>query len=55
MGKNFSGIGDIFNILEIPKEDVRTVFDLICTIDRHRAETIAAKKQAEQPPNKAAK
>jgi hypothetical protein len=45
MGKNFSGLGDILEILEIPKEDRKTIFHLICTIDRHRSESLSERKK----------
>lgn len=44
MGKNYSGIKDIFEILEVPSEDYKTMFNLIGMIDRHRADAIAANK-----------
>lgn len=50
LGKSYSGIGDILDILEIPKEDRKTLFSLIGLIDRHRSEAIAANKP--KPTNK---
>lgn len=44
MGKNYGGILDILNILEVPVEDHKTVFDLIGIIDAHRSQAIAAAK-----------
>lgn len=44
MGKNYSGILDIFTILEVPVQDHRTMFDLIGLIDRHRSKIIADAK-----------
>ena len=44
MGKNYSGILDIFNILEVPVQDHRTMFDLIGLIDHHRSKMIADSK-----------
>ncbi len=40
LGKNYAGITDIFEMLEIPKEDRRTMYDLIGIIDKHRAQVI---------------
>lgn len=44
MGKNYSGILDIFTILEVPVEDHKTMFNLIAIIDMHRSQAIAAAK-----------
>lgn len=44
LGKNYSGILDIFTILDVPVEDRKTMFELIGIIDKHRSEAIAAKK-----------
>jgi len=44
MGKNYSGIKDIFEILEVPSEDYKTMFNLIGMIDRHRSDAIADNK-----------
>ena len=43
-GKNYSGIGDIFDILEIPVEDKKTMYNLIGIIDTHRSKAIADAK-----------
>lgn len=40
LGKNFAGIKDIFEILEVPREDWKSVFDLINLIDHYRSEHI---------------
>ena len=44
LGKNYVGLIDILDILEIPKEDRRTMFELLNTIDYHRSETIRKSK-----------
>ena len=44
MGKNYSGILDIFTILDVPLEDRRTMFDLINIIDGHRSKAIRDNK-----------
>lgn len=44
LGKNYAGILDIFDVLEVPTEDVRTMFDLIGIIDEHRSKVIREKK-----------
>jgi hypothetical protein len=51
LGKSYAGISDIFDILEVPKEDRRMVFDLIESIDRIRSKIIEAKrpKQTNKP------
>lgn len=43
LGKTYVGIVDIFDILEVPIEDRRTMFDLIGVIDQHRSAALAAK------------
>jgi hypothetical protein len=48
MGKNYTGIVDIFTILDVPREDWRTMFDLIGMIDTHRSKAIKDNK----PPSK---
>lgn len=45
MGKNYSGLADIFEILEVPREDRKTLFQLIGTIDRHRSESLSERKK----------
>ena len=44
LGKNYSGILDIFNILEVPVEDHKTVFNLLGIIDGHRSRALADSK-----------
>ena len=44
MGKNYSGILDIFTILEVPVQDHKTMFDLIGLIDAYRSKAIADSK-----------
>lgn len=44
MGKNYSGIADIFTILEVPKEDWKITFELIGIIDKHRSNSIRKEK-----------
>jgi hypothetical protein len=44
LGKSYSGILDIFEILEVPKEDRRMVFELIGTIDKIRSKALEAKR-----------
>ena len=44
MGKNYAGIKDIFDILNVPKEDHKTVYDLIGIIDEHRSKLLADTK-----------
>jgi len=40
MGKNFSGLSDIMDIIGVPAEDKKTLYDLICLIDTHRSKAI---------------
>lgn len=44
MGKSYSGILDILELLDVPVEDRRTQFELIGIIDRHRSKAIADAK-----------
>jgi hypothetical protein len=44
LGKSYAGISDIFDILEVAKEDRRTMFDLIGTIDIYRSKSIKAQQ-----------
>lgn len=53
LGKNYSGILDIFTILEVPEEDWRLTFDIIGVIDEHRSAVLKRKadsKKNEKPP-----
>ncbi len=43
LGKSYVGIVDIFDILEVPVEDRRIMFDLIGLIDEHRSAAISEK------------
>lgn len=44
LGKSYAGIRDMFDILDVPNEDRKTLFNLIGLIDKHRSEAIAANK-----------
>ena len=44
LGKNYSGILDIFTLIDVPVEDKKTMFELIGIIDRHRSKAIADAK-----------
>lgn len=44
LGKSYNGIMDIFNIMEVPPQDRRTMFDLIGSIDKCRSKAIEAKR-----------
>jgi hypothetical protein len=48
LGKNLSGILDIFTILDVPVEDRRTQFELISLIDMHRSNSLAQAKEAKK-------
>ena len=52
MGKNFSGIKDIFDILEVDPIDRRNMYDMISTIDSFRAKSINDRKKQEQATQK---
>lgn len=49
LGKSYNGIQDIFDILEVPKEDRRLMFDLIGTIDAQRVSAFQAAKKTQKP------
>lgn len=44
LGKSYAGIIDIFNILEVPTADHKTMFELIGMIDKYRSKAIADTK-----------
>lgn len=44
LGKSYSGILDIFEIIEVPVEDRLTMFELIGNIDKYRIEAIKRNK-----------
>ena len=44
MGKSYAGLLDIFNIMEVPVEDHKTIFNLIGIIDMHRSKALADAK-----------
>lgn len=50
LGKSYSGIKDIFEILEVPVEDYKTMFSLIGMIDKRRAEAISNNKPKDPTP-----
>ena len=41
LGKNYVGLVDILELLEVPVEDRRTQYELIGIIDAHRSKAIA--------------
>lgn len=44
IGKNYVGLIDILELLDVPVEDRRTQFELIGIIDKHRSKAIADAK-----------
>jgi len=48
MGKNITGISDIFDIFQIPLEDRRTYLEYISLIDNERTAIISAKQKQEE-------
>lgn len=48
-GKNYAGILDIFEILEVPVEDRKITFDLIGLIDKHRKKVLDSKHKQNSP------
>ena len=44
LGKSYAGINDIFNILEVPVEDRKTLFNLLGIIDGIRSTILAENK-----------
>jgi hypothetical protein len=47
MGKNMSGINDLFNIYQIHQEEKRFVLELIALIDSERMKTLSEKRKQE--------
>lgn len=50
MGKAMSGIIDIFNILEIDKEDRKLILELVVLIDSARSKQISSSKPKNKTP-----
>jgi hypothetical protein len=44
IGKNYTGLLDILELLDVPVEDRRTQYELIGIIDRYRSQAIANSK-----------
>lgn len=44
IGKNYTGLLDILELLDVPVEDRRTQYELIGIIDKHRSKAIADAK-----------
>lgn len=44
LGKSYSGITEIFEMLDLPREDWRMVYDLIGLIDKYRGKIINEKQ-----------
>jgi hypothetical protein len=44
LGKNYAGLIDLLELLEVPVEDRRTQYELIGIIDGHRSKAIADAK-----------
>lgn len=44
IGKNYAGLLDILELLDVPVEDRRTQYELIGIIDKHRSQAIANTK-----------
>jgi hypothetical protein len=44
IGKNYTGLLDILELLDVPVEDRRTQYELVGIIDRHRSQAIANAK-----------
>lgn len=55
MGKSYSGILDIFNILEVAVQDRKLLFDLITRIDRYRGNVLKEKQKAMEQTEKSIK
>lgn len=44
LGKNYAGLIDLLELLDVPVEDRRTQYELIGIIDMHRSQAIANAK-----------
>jgi hypothetical protein len=53
LGKNFSGISDIFDILKIELEDRKIVLELVNLIDSARSKQISSSKPKNKTPTTA--
>ena len=47
MGKNMSGVDDLFNIYQVPQDEKRFVLELIALIDSERMSQLSAKRKQE--------
>ena len=48
MGKNMSGINDLFTIYQIPHDEKRFILELIALIDSERTKTLSEKRKQEE-------
>ena len=48
MGKHLEGIKDLFEILDVPVEDYKTMLTLVKMIDSYRSKTLAATQKAKR-------
>lgn len=49
IGKNLSGFRDVLEILEIPREDYRSIYELVMQIDRIRSDIIYKANKNKKP------
>jgi len=48
MGKNMSGIDDLFNIYQVPQDEKRFILELIAIIDSERVKQLSEKRKQEE-------
>jgi len=48
MGKNMSGIDDLFNIYQVPQDEKRFILELIALIDSERMKQLSDKRKQEE-------
>ena len=48
MGKNLTGLGEVFEVYEVPKTDRKMILEFIHLIDRERMTTMDQKRKQEE-------
>lgn len=49
IGKNLSGFRDVLDILEVPQEDRRSIYELVMEVDRIRSDIIHQLRESKKP------
>lgn len=49
LGKSYAGITEIFQMMEVPRDDWRTMYDIIGIIDKYRSKVLNEKIKRNKP------